>query len=79
MLTCPVCGVMKPATTFSTVDLPQPDGPEHADELAGADVEAHMIDGNSSRGTIAEGDHEIVDHDPPARRSATAAGRADRA
>ena len=34
-----------PAISFSSVDLPQPDGPDEHHELARADLEAHVVDG----------------------------------
>ena len=44
--TCPAVGVVSPAMQRSRVDLPQPDGPDDADELALGDAQAHSLDGH---------------------------------
>ena len=41
----PAVGRRKPAIAESSVDLPQPDGPEHAEELVGRHVEVEPFDG----------------------------------
>ena len=42
--TTPAVGSSSPATHLSSVVLPQPDGPDDADELAGRDVERQVAD-----------------------------------
>jgi formate/nitrite transporter len=63
--TRPASGTSRPATTRSSVDLPQPDGPQQRDHLAGRDSERHAVHG---RGRT-EGDPHRV-HEQPAHTSA---------
>ena len=44
MRTVPAVTSSSPAIMRSSVDLPQPDGPDEHDELAVADPEAHVVD-----------------------------------
>ena len=45
----------------SSVDLPQPDSPTIADELAAADVEVDVVDRHDRTGVGGVGDREVAD------------------
>ncbi len=57
--TRPAVGVSKPAIIRSTVVLPEPDGPEHGEELAVADLEVDRVDRHDvlAAGTAAAAEH----------------------
>ena len=46
----PVVGSISRLIIFSVVDLPQPDGPTRHDQLAAADVEVELVDGDRAVG-----------------------------
>ena len=67
----PAVGRWNPASSESSVDLPQPDGPTIADELAGADLEverAERVDLGPAPATVDVAD-AVEEH---AHRAATA-------
>ncbi len=53
--TTPALGASRPATTLSSVDLPHPDGPDQADELAFGDFERDVAQRGSRPPAVAGG------------------------
>ena len=45
-------GLSIPASNAPRVDFPDPDGPDDGDELAGAELEVHPVDGDGRRAPI---------------------------
>ena len=59
-------GAMKPATTLSSVDFPQPDGPSRQTNSPGATSRLDVLHGHPARGAVAERDHDVCHRDPSA-------------
>ena len=66
----PPVGCSKPPIIRSVVVLPQPDGPEQREELAGLDHEVDVVDGDEIAELLAQCD----ELDPTAVTVAIAAG-----
>ncbi len=50
----PVSARSRPASTISSVDLPDPEGPDQADRFAAADSEIDVLEDVNPRGSAAE-------------------------
>ncbi len=48
----PVWPVSRPDTSLSSVDLPEPAGPDHCDQLAGAHVERDLVQPVRAAGVV---------------------------
>jgi hypothetical protein len=66
MVIVPASAVSRPGDEPQVVDLPQPDGPEQRDEIAGLRGKAHAVDRRGAAPALGHGLETDIGHARPA-------------